>query len=578
MKPFAIITEQRTYNGVGYVVNCLNLNLYFWERLIMPTVSKFLIERLENCGVKHVFSVPGDYVLNFIDNLCKSDKIKLVNNTDENNAGFAADAYARMNGVGCVVATYNVGALKLCNSIAGAYAEKSPVIVISGSPGIKERNEDFLLHHVVKSFDNQFKIFKNITCHSVILDDATTAGWQIDHALEMLKEHKQPVYIELPRDIAEQPIKYDVYRQGTPVAIKSDEENLKDSMKEVFEWIKSAENPVIMAGVQIVRFGLGGQLVRFAERHNIPMVTTLLSKSTINEHNPLFAGVYCGNQTTQESLRNLVDESDCLLIFGEMLTDMMLGFQSPKFTKRQTISCSIEGLKIKNHSYTNVGFVDFCEKLFKSDLGVKFPTKLPVKIKIQKFEPIPDLKLTTSRFFEKINSILTDNMAVVADIGECLFGAAELTVSHHNFISPAFYCSMGPAIPGALGVQLAKPNIRPIVLVGDGAFQMSMSELSTILQHKLNPIVFVLNNKGYTTERFLLDGPFNDIRNWEYHKVTELLQGGVGVKVETEDQLEAAINAALHSTTLFVVNVSVDPSDISPGLKRLVENLSKKVK
>lgn len=544
----------------------------------MPSVAEFLIERLENIGIKHVFGVPGDYILHFIDNLSKSEKIKFVNTTDENHAGFAADAYARTCGVGCVCATYNVGALKLCNAVAGAYAEKSPMLVISGSPGIKERNDDFLLHHVVKSFDNQCKMFKHITSYSVILDDATTAGWHIDYALQLLKKHKQPVYIELPRDVADQPIKYDVYRQGTPIEAKSDIENFKEAFQEVCEWIKGAKNPVIMAGVQIARFGLGGQLVRFAERHNIPMVTTLLSKSTINEHNSLFAGIYCGSQTTHDSLRQLVDDSDCLLIFGEMLTDMMLGFQSPKFTKRQTVSCSTEGLKVRNHTYTEIDFVEFCEKLFKSDLGKKPFPEIPAKKMITKFEPVVGEKLTTARFFEKINSILTDQTAIVADIGECLFGAAELTVSHHNFISPAFYCSMGPAIPGALGLQLAKPNIRPIVLVGDGAFQMSVTELSTILQLKLNPIVFVLNNRGYTTERFLLDGVFNDIRNWDYHKVTEMIKGGHGAKVETEDQLEQVVTEALKATTLFVVNVSVEPKDISSGLRRLVENLSKRVK
>jgi indolepyruvate decarboxylase len=542
----------------------------------MPSVAEFLIERLENAGVKHVFGVPGDYILHFIHKLAHHDKIKFVNTTDENHAGFAADAYARVHGVGCVCATYNVGALKLCNAVAGAYAEKSPMIVISGSPGVKERNEDFLLHHVVKSFDNQQKMFKHITCHSVVLDDATKAGFEIDTALEKLKQYKQPVYIELPRDVADQPLRYDVYRQGTPVLAPTDAESLKEVLHEVRSWIVNSKNPVIMAGVQVARFGLGGQVVRFAERHNIPMVTTLLSKSTINEHHPLFAGVYCGNQTSHEDVRKLVDESDCLLIFGEMLTDMMLGFQSPKFTKRQTVFCSSEGLKVSSHSYPNVGFVDFCNALFKSDLGKKdAPTLSPLRL--DKTWTPEDKSITTERFFQKVNSMLTDNQAVVADIGECLFGAAELTVAHHHFISPAFYCSMGPAIPGALGVQLAKPNLRPVVLVGDGAFQMSVSELSTILEHNLNPIVFVLNNKGYTTERFLLDGKFNNIRNWNYHQVTSLLGGGEGYLVRTEAELELAVEAALKAKHLTVINVSVEPKDISSGLRRMVNNLYKRV-
>ena len=290
----------------------------------MPSVAEFLIERLENAGLDAIFGVAGDYCIQFIDQLAQADKIKFINTTDENHAGFAADVYARVRGIGCVCATYNVGALKLCNAVAGAYAEKSPLVVISGSPGLKERNEEFELHHVVKSFDNQLKIFEHITCYSVVLDDATNAGWKIDQALEMLKKYKQPVYIELPRDVAEQPLKYDVYRQGTPIEEASDEENLKEAISEISQWIKESKNPVIMAGVQIARFGLGANLVKFAERHNIPMVTTLLSKSTINEHHALFAGVYCGNQTTEESLRKLVDDSDCLLIFGEMLTDVML--------------------------------------------------------------------------------------------------------------------------------------------------------------------------------------------------------------------------------------------------------------
>ena len=131
----------------------------------MPSVADFLVERLENSGVNHIFGVPGDYVLQFIRRINESGKLNFVNTTDENHAGFAADAYARVHGIGCVCATYNVGALKLCNAVAGAYAEKSPVLVVSGSPGIKERNDDFLLHHVVRSFENQQKEYRSAACN-----------------------------------------------------------------------------------------------------------------------------------------------------------------------------------------------------------------------------------------------------------------------------------------------------------------------------------------------------------------------------------------------------------------------------
>ncbi len=543
----------------------------------MPSVADFLLERLENTGLRHAFTVPGDYILHFLKKVSESKKIKLINNTDENHSGFAGDAYARLNGLSCVIATYNVGALKVCNSIAGAYAEKSPVILISGSPGMKERDEGFMLHHMVRGFDNQLKIFENITCCSVVLDDPTTAGYKIDMALEKLHHHKQPIYIELPRDVAMKPIKYDVYHQGTPTAPETDPAILQEALKEVFTWVDDAKKPVIMAGVQVGRFKLGAEMMRFAEKHSIPIATTLLSKSVVDEKHPLFLGVYAGAMSS-DFVKEYVESSDCLLIFGELITDMVCGFTPMSFAPANTVACSVEGLKIKNHTFKNVRFTDFCKSLFKADLH-KHPFPSYMVVAHKKYEPVDDDKITVKRFFEKVNSLLVDpKVAIVADIGESLFGALQLTVSQHHFISPAFYSSMGFAIPGALGVKLAQPECRPVVLVGDGAFQMACTELSTFLEHKLNPVVFVLNNKGYSTERAIMEGPFNNIRDWDYHKITEVIGGGKGFRVETEKELEEAVKTSLASDTLCVINVILDSKDMSSNLRRLTENFAKRVK
>jgi len=542
----------------------------------MPSVASFLIERLENAGLRHTFTVPGDYILSFLKKLSESRKIQTVNTTDEAHAGFAADAYARVTGMGCVVTTYNVGALKLCNAIAGAYAEKSPVVLISGSPGVKERDEGFMLHHMVRSFDNQLKIFENITCCSVVLDDPTTAGYKIDMALEKLQHHKQPVYIELPRDVGNKPIKYDVYHQGTPSAPETDPSILQEALKEVFTWLDDSRKPVIVAGVQVSRFGLGAELVRFAEKHNIPVATTLLSKSVVDEKSRLFLGVYAGTMSSNE-VKEYVETSDCLMILGEMVTDVMCGFSPVRFDPRNVISSSVEGLKIKNHTFKNVRFRDFCNTLFKAELqkhGLMHCPPPPVK----KYQAESKAKMTTARFIEKINSLLADpKLAIVADIGESLFAAFQLTVSQHHFMCPAFYTSMGFALPGALALQLARPDVRPVVLVGDGAFQMTCGELSTHLDRKLNPIIFVLNNKGYATERAILDGPFNNIRDWNYDRITEMLGGGKGFRVTTEGELEDAVKQALASDTLCVINVVVDQKDISNALRRLTETYAKRI-
>jgi indolepyruvate decarboxylase len=539
--------------------------------------SKFVIERLENAGVRHVFGVPGDYVLEFYKELWDNKNIEVVNNTDETHSGFAADGYARVNGIGCVVITYSVGASKVINAVQCAYAERSPLIVISGAPGTNERNEGYLLHHMVRSFNSQKEMFDKITCASIVLDNPVTAGLEIDRAFEALHHFKRPIYIELPRDVAKQSISYDVYKQGTPVAPKTDPENLEEALNEVKSFLANSQRPAILAGVEVARYKLSEQLMRFAERNQIPVATTLLSKSVVNERSPLFAGVYFG-AGSHEHTRKIVDESDCLLIFGDYHHDMTLCFRPAKFKKRQVVWANVESLKIRNHTYTDVGFTDFCKSLFKHEGDMKPLPPLPCQKDKVAFEPKVDTKITSDRLFAKINSILDKSMAICADIGDSLFGAMDLTVHHsHHFLSPAFYTSMGTAIPYALAVQTACPQIRPIVIVGDGAFQMSCTELSTIVNRKLNPIVFVLNNEGFATERYLLDGGFNDIRNWQYHKFVDLLGGGKGTMVMTETELDEAVREALDSKELFIVNVVLGKRDVSQGLRRMTEGLVKRV-
>ena len=545
----------------------------------MSSISSFLIERLVNADLGHVFGIPGDYVLDFYKELWDNKNIDVVNCTDENHAGFAADAYARVKGIGCVCITYNVGASKIINAVQCAYAERSPLIIISGAPGMAEREEGMLLHHMVSSFNSQQKMFEYITCESVVLDNPVTAGYKIDKAFAALKHYKRPIYIELPRDIAKKSIKYDVFEQGTPTRPPSDPEILEEALLETKDWINSAEKPAILAGVEVARYGLGEKLIKFAERFNIPVATTLLSKSVINEQHPLFAGIYAGDGSN-EVTKKIVEDSDCLLMFGVMLTDMTLSFKPSKFKKRGVVNVSADEFRVKNHTYKHVEFVDFCDALFKSSVEEVVKKEAVVLPKKEKsvFKPNPDTKITTERFFQKIDSILTKNMAIVADVGDSMFGAGDLMVHDRNhFLSPSYYTSMGFAIPGALGVQTAMPDVRPIVIVGDGAFQMSVTELSTIVDRGLNPIVFVMNNGGYTTERYLLDGDFNNIPMWDYGAVVSMIKGGKSFVIETEDDLEEVVKSVLDSKELCVIDVKVENMDVSPALKRVMGALSKRV-
>ncbi len=253
-----------------------------------PSIGEYLIQRLYANGVRHVFGIPGDYVLGFYDQLSKS-KLRLINTCDEQGAGFAADAYARVRGLSAVCVTYCVGGLKITNTTAEAFAEKSPVVVISGAPGMKEREKNPLLHHKVREFDTQKKVFEQLTVASTVLSDPQTAFQEIDRVLHTALRYKRPVYIELPRDLVGVP---GMLRHKTPeVHERSNSRTLREALAEAGRMINDARQPVILADVEVHRFGLQDQLLKLAHKTNIPVAATVLGKSVIGEHHPFYLGI-----------------------------------------------------------------------------------------------------------------------------------------------------------------------------------------------------------------------------------------------------------------------------------------------
>lgn len=541
------------------------------------TVWEFVVDRLHSAGVCDFFGLPGDYILNFYDKIENSNKIRMITCTTENNACHAADAYARVNGLGVVVATYCVGGFSLVNALACAYAEESPVIFISGSPGVKERKQDLYLHHMVRTFECQSEIFEKITCASTVLDNISMAAYEIDRVIDTVQSYKQPGYIELPRDMVDKVVSYDSWLVGTPPeSLVSDSFNLEEALKEAVEWINNSERPVILAGVEIARYGFGKQLIKFAQAKNIPVATTFLGKSVINEKNPLSLGVYCGglsNGITEETVNN----SDCIIGLGVLMTDLHFGFCPKKVWKRNMILSTCQEMQIKSHFYKDVTFRDFFKKLIKADIKERQSCQIAKKSMEFSFNVEKGKKLTTSRLFDKLKNIITPNMAIVSDVGESMFGAVDIDTNCNHFLCPAFYTTMGMSIPAALGVQIADKNARPLVILGDGAFQMNASELSTIGKLGLNPIVVIVNNKGFLTERFFKDGPYNNIVDWNYHKYPEMIGLGKGYKVTTEEEFDKALDDALESKSFVLINAVVEKDDHTPAAKRMMGNFAKTV-
>ena len=540
-----------------------------------PTIASYLIDRLQESGLRHVFGVPGDYILSLYDLLEKSP-LEVIGTTREDCAGFAADAYARLNGIGCACVTYCVGGLNTVNAVACAYAERSPVVLLSGSPGASERIRTPLMHHMVRDFSTQKDVFEKITCASAILDDPATAAREIERVLETLQRYKRPVYLEIPRDMIHSPL------SGPPPALRgaeaSDPAALAEALEDALSLLRAAKCPVALAGAEVHRFGLQKTLIKLVERMNLPVASTLLGKSVIRESHPLALGVY-GGLVGREEVQNFVHAADCVLLLGTVLSDIDVA--TTTLDEGRAISLTADRIAIRRHRYDNVRFADFLTALadapdlptFKTNAGSadgRFAPEAPHP------SPEKNAPVTLASLFAHVDETLTDDTLVIADVGESLFAAADLRIrGEGDFLSPAYYTSMGFAVPAMVGALFAAPHLRPLVFVGDGAFQMTGSELSTAVRHQRAPIVVVLNNRGYSTEREILDGPFNDVQAWNYDRLVDVIGGGVGLRVQTYGEFVAALATAFADRTqVYLINVLLDPADRSPGMVRLAKRLA----
>ena len=538
------------------------------------TLSRYLLQRLQEAGIGHLFGVPGDYVLDFLDEVIASP-IEWIGTCNELNAGYAADGYARLNVAGAAVVTYCVGGFSILNAAAGAYAEHVPLIVISGAPPARRRESGALVHHLVSDYNLQFDIFKKVTIDAAILADPDTAPDQIDRVLRNAILHKLPVYLELPMDMAHAPC-----RMPTPLTdsatLQSNEENLKNCLLEAVAVINRAEHPVVLAGIEVLRFALGSALLNLVEEVELPFATMLSSKSVLPELHPQFIGMYQGGWS-RAAVIGQVESSDCLLSLGAWMTDLDTGMFSDNLDSCSMIVARNGQVQIGATCYPDVQLGDFIRGL---SAGVKPRSYLashPHESRSARTAFIPDAerKLTAPRLYERLDLFLDDRMILLAEPGDSFCAALDFHVEEpENFIVQAYYSSIGYCTAAALGVAFARPGKRPVVLTGDGAFQMTAQEISSLIRLRCPAVILLINNDGYLVERVLhQDGPYNDIQMWNYTDLPAALGGGshaIGIRVNTEGELEQALlSAATETDKLFLIELCLPDRDCSAGLKRL---------
>lgn len=539
------------------------------------TVSRYVLDRLHQAGVGHLFGVPGDYVLDFLDEVMASP-IRWVGTCNELNAGYAADGYARMNGIGGAVVTYGVGGLSVVNAVAGAYAEQVPLIVVSGAPPARRREAGALVHHLVANYQLQLEVFRKITVAAALLTDPETAPAEIDRVVAQCVARKLPGYLELPADIARAPCRRPA-ADLVPSGAATDPAVLAECVAEAAKRFDGAAHPVALVGVELARQRLGADALRLVETVEIPFAAMLSSKSLLPEFHPQFVGIYQGGWS-REGVRRQVEESDCLLSLGAWMTDLDTGLFSVNFDESRVVSAGGGRVRIGSRVYDGVQLGDFVRALIPALRPRSYLESHPAQGRTRKpvFAPRPACGLTAPRLYECLNGFLDDDMVLLAEPGDAFCAAPEFMIEEaENFIVQTYYAAIGYCTPAALGVGLARPGKRPVVLTGDGALQMTVQELSTLIRQRCPAIVVVINNDGYLVERELHeDGAYNDIQMWRYSELPRVFDragaASVGVRATTEEELAAALAAAKRDKDKFhLIEAWLPNRDCSAGLRQL---------
>ena len=532
------------------------------------TLHQFLFDELYAQGVRHIFGIPGDFVLSLYDALERDGRFRLIQFGHEPAVGFAADGAARITGgLGVCCVTYGVGGLNMVNPVACAWAEESPLIVITGGPGRREKRTGVPVHHEVKAYDSQFKVYQEVTQFGAILDDPHTAASNIRHAIDVARKFKRPVYLEVPRDMVNAEIALpDDLEQ---VELTVDEDAVQEAAQEIVDRLTAASRPALIAGVGIHRFGLTAQFLRLAERLQVPVASSFLGRGAFPIHHGQFAGTYLGIVSPQP-LRAIVEESDCLLMVGELISDTSLGVRPERLDEANLIVCTARDVFIKHHRFQDVPLDLLVTRLAEAPQLPAKPREVPPggsDVSPEIFEPFgEDDEIKVRHVINVANEFVARHpeMPLVADPGDAMFAAVDIRAD--PCLCPAYYATMGFSIPAAIGVQVASGR-RPLVVVGDGAFQMTGPEISHAGRYGCNPIILLFNNREWGMLRvYFPEAGYNETAGWPFARLAELW-GGRGFTVRTPRQLREALAAAEQESRFTLIEILLGSSDISPLLR-----------
>ena len=533
-------------------------------------LTESLLHALKANGARQIFGIPGDFALPYFRIIEETQILPLYTLSHEPGVGFAADAAARIDGaLGVAAVTYGAGALNMINSVAAAYAEKSPLVVISGGPGKGESSSGLLLHHQAKTLDSQFRIFEEITCDRVRLDDAERAPADIARVLGNCLKHSRPVYIEIPRDMVAVPC-----AAVPPLAAPAvDAEALAACADEVLQRLAAATRPVLMVDVEVRRYGLETKVAELARRLALPVATCFMGRGLLAESDAALVGTYMGVAGLPE-VTQLVENSDGLFLLGVILSDTNFAVSEKKIDLRKTIVACDGEVRLGYHVYPQIPLAALVDALL-ARTGEPAVQRPVVRTQYPRGLVADEATIAPNDIATAVNDLMATHgkLPIASDMGDCLFTAMD--IEHTALVAPGYYATMGYGVPAGIGLQAATGQ-RPLILVGDGAFQMTGWELGNCRRYGWDPIVLLFNNASWEMLRtFQPESGFNNLDDWGFASMAAGM-GGDGVRVQTRRELQAALEKAMATRGRFqLIEIMIPRGVLSQTLQRFVAGVKR---
>ncbi len=531
-------------------------------------LGDFLVAYLRKIGVDHIFGIPGDLALKLFFALGRKQGIDIITLSHEPGVGFAADGYARATGkIGVACVTYGAGGHNMVNPVAGSFSERVPILIFSGGPGEEERKLGTLIHHQAREIESQHRIFQEVTCASRVLTDPRRAARELHEVVSAIWAEQRPGYIEIHRDMVDQIvevpdelIKWDGHLQFR----ESDARKVEEAARETAAMFNDSRYPITIAGIEIHRYKASHELIALAQKMGAPVCTTVLGKGAFPMDHPPYMGVHVGPISPRPIVERM-DKADFVLNLGCLKTDMNFGNREPRVIQGKTVWAVDRRVDVKYHTYINVGARDFVRALLRQKLK-RHRESVAYADNLREVSMRDDQQVRVGQILVAVNEFLAARRRymVVAESGDMLFGGLDVRVPHRGtYLAQGFYASMGFAVPAAIGAQIGS-GLRPLILCGDGGFQMTGPEISHAPVLALNPIVVLINNGGWGIFRPVVERrELLEIPPWRYANLARDW-GGAGFEARTLAELRQALAEADKCQSFVIIDVKVGRDDLSP--------------